>query len=83
MADFDETYPVTEENAAHWGTLRAQRGWSWDTLVDYFERYCGHDPATPGLIDWAKAQGAAEGKPAARAKKGGTERATAKAPESR
>jgi hypothetical protein len=83
MADFDETYPVTEENAAHWHTLRAQRGWSWDTLVDYFERYCGTDPATPGLIAWAKEQGKAEDKPAARAKKRGTERATAKAPESR
>jgi hypothetical protein len=80
MADFDETYEVTDELKAHWHTIRAQRGWSWSTLADYFERYCQTDPTTPNLIAWARSQ---DDDKSARAKKGGTERATAKAPESR
>jgi hypothetical protein len=82
MADFDETYPVTDELKEHWHTIRAQRGWSWDILADYFEQYCQTDPTTPGLIEWARSQGKADAKPA-RVRKGGTERATAPAPEKR
>jgi hypothetical protein len=60
MADFDETYPVTDELKEHWHIIRAQRGWSWDVLADYFERYCQTDPTTPGLIEWARSQGKAD-----------------------
>lgn len=79
MADFDETYPVTDELAAHWNQLRVTRGWSWETLADYFERHCGTDPCTPGLVAWARSQ---KDSPVPKARKG-TERATVKAPESR
>ncbi len=78
MADFDETYPVTDDLQEHWHVIRAQRGWSWDTLADYFEKHCGADPTTPGLIAWARSQ--EDAPPKARK---GSSRATAKAPESR
>jgi hypothetical protein len=78
MADFDETYPVTDELAAHWNQLRITRGWSWEVLADYFERYCGHDPCTPGLVEWARSQS-----DAAPSKRKGSTRATTEAPEKR
>lgn len=78
MADFDETYPITEELQEHWHTIRAQRGWSWGTLADYFEKHCSTDPTTPGLIAWARGQEDAPTK----ARKG-LSRAVAEAPESR
>lgn len=74
----DYDYTVTQAQAEHFDNLRQARGWSWTDLADNLERaHPEHDdPATPGLVAWARAN-AAEDK-SARAKKG-TERAT-KAP---
>lgn len=78
MADFDETYPLTEELKAHWNSLREQRGWDWATLADCLERYSAGDPTTPALAEWARSQTGAK-----RTAKKGTERATKTAPEKR
>ena len=77
MADFDETYALTDELKTHWNGLREERGWSWEVLADYFERYCLHDPATPGLLAWARSQAAPAAK-SARARTTGTEKAVKK-----
>lgn len=78
MADFDETYPLTDELKAHWNGLREQRGWDWETLADCLERHSDTDPTTPGLVAWARSQAGAK-----RTAKKGTERATKSAPEKR
>lgn len=73
-------YTVSDAEAEHYNTIRIQRGWSWDTLADYFERNCPADPTAPFFAAWARSQ--REATPT-RAVKKGTERATKSAPEKR
>jgi hypothetical protein len=78
MAKFE--YTVSDAEAEHYNTLRVQRGWSWDTLADYFENNCPADPTAPFYAEWARSQREATPK---RAAKKGTERVTKTAPEQR
>lgn len=65
----DYTYSVTEKEAAHYDEVRRARGWTWDELADNLERVHPehHDPFTPNLIAYCRAQG--KGDKSARAKK--------------
>lgn len=76
MAKYE--YTVSDAEAEHYNLIRIQRGWSWDTLADYFDQ-CGSDPSAPFLAEWARSQ--REATPKRPAKK--AERATVKAPEKR
>lgn len=73
-------YTVTEAEAEHYNQIRITRGWSWETLADYFDQ-CGTDPTAPFFATWARSQ--TEAIPTKRAAKKGTERTTAAPPEKR
>lgn len=54
MAKFD--YTVTPAEAKHYDELRQARGWSWETLADYFEKNSPADPTAPFFAEWARSQ---------------------------
>lgn len=64
-------YEVTDDLREHYNRIREQRGWSWETLADYFEQQTT-DHTSPNLAKWARAQ--AEAAPSKRAAKSGTEK---------
>lgn len=64
-------YEVTDDLREHYDKLRQARGWSWETLADYFEQQTT-DHTSPNLAKWAREQ-AAEPK-AKRAAKSATEK---------
>jgi hypothetical protein len=66
---FDFNYDVSDELKAHYNKLREDRGWSWDTLAEDFERQWT-DPGAPGLAAWARAQGKPSAKSSRAADKG-------------
>lgn len=72
------TGPVPAGEQAHYDALRQARGWSWETLADYFEQQRS-DPSSPRLAKWARSQAEAEPTKAKR----GAERANTEAPEKR
>ena len=52
-------YTVTDDLRDHYDKVRQARGWSWDTLADYFDK-TGNDPASPALAKWAREQAGAD-----------------------
>lgn len=70
---------IAAQEQAHYDAIRQARGWSWDTLADYFEQQTV-DPASPSLAAWARSQADAE--PSSKSKRGAG-RADASAPEKR
>lgn len=53
------TGPVPVAEQEHYDQLRQVRGWSWETLADYFDSQRA-DPASPRLAEWARGQAAAK-----------------------
>lgn len=72
---------ISETEAEHWNGVRESRGWTWAQLADDLERNNQHDPATHGIVEYARGRVEADKSP--RAAKRGTERAVTKAPEKR
>lgn len=65
--------PVPVEEQEHYDSIRQARGWSWDTLADYFDTQ-RTDPSSPRLAAWAREQAQATPAKAKRGAERGVEK---------
>lgn len=72
QANAHPQYAPDDAQKEHFDAIRKQRGWSWETLADYFDQNGQTDPATPHLAAWAREQ--AKAAPSKRAAKKATEK---------